>query len=169
MRYAPSILLAPLLALMAALSVAATASEPADPAADSKAIRQLATDWESAWNRRDAAALAAILAEDVDFLSVLGPNGWGKGRKAFQEAHASMLQTYFAESTWTAREIYVRYLRADIAIAHVLWSTTGDKVRHVKHGAPRQGIFTWVVEKQNGRWLVVASQNTESMPYLQGQ
>ncbi len=168
MRHAQTLCIAPLFVLLAALTPA-SASEPADPGAEGKAIRQLATDWASAWNRRDAAGLAALLVEDVDFVSVLGPKGWGKGRQQFQEAHASMLQTYFAESTWTSREVYIKYLRPDLAIAHVLWSTTGDKVRHVKHGAPREGIFTWVVEKRDGRWLVVASQNTEAMPYLPGQ
>jgi hypothetical protein len=54
-------------------------------------------------------------------------------------------------------------------VARVFWSTTGDRVRHIKHGSPREGIFTWVVEKRDGRWLIVASQNTEAMPVLPGQ
>jgi hypothetical protein len=51
----------------------------------------------------------------------------------------------------------------------VLWSTTGDKVRQIKHGAPRKGIFTRIVGKRNGQWRIIASQNTEAMPVLPGQ
>jgi len=46
---------------------------------------------------------------------------------------------------------------------------TGGKMRHRKHGELREGIFTWVVEKKNGNWLIIASQNTENMPILSGQ
>jgi uncharacterized protein (TIGR02246 family) len=105
----------------------------------------------------------------VDFITVLGPNGWLKGRARFKEVHARMFTTLFTDSQWTTKEVHVKFLRPDIAFGRVLWATTGDRVRHVKHGAPREGVFTWVVEKQDGRWRIVASQNTESMPLLAGQ
>jgi uncharacterized protein (TIGR02246 family) len=137
--------------------------------ADEKAIKAMGTAWQDAWNQHDVEALTALLAEDVDFVTVLGPNGWLKGRSIFQEAHASMHKRLFTESVWTTKETQVKFIRPDLAIAHVEWGTTGDKVRHIKHGTPRAGIFTWVVEKQNGKWLIIASQNTESMPPLPGQ
>lgn len=133
------------------------------------AIVQLGTAWEKAWNSRDADALASLLAEDADFVTVLGPNGWLKGRARFDSVHARMFPRFFSKSMWKTKDVQVRFLRPDIAIAHVLWSTTGDEVRHVQHGAPREGIFTWVVEKRGGRWLIAASQNTEVMPILPGQ
>lgn len=138
-------------------------------ASDEAVIRQMGLQWQEAWNRRDAQAMAELMAADVDFVSVLGPLGWLKGRPEFLRAHAGMFTTLFTESTWSTNETHVRFVQPDLAIAHVLWSTTGDKVRHVKHGTPRAGIFTWVVQKQQGRWLVIASQNTESMPILPGQ
>ncbi len=133
------------------------------------AITQLGKGWQDAWNKRDATALASLLADDVDFVTVLGPKGWLKGREQFQRVHAAMFQTLFIESVWTTNETHVKFLRPDLAIARVLWSTTGDKVRHIKHGNPRTGIFTWVVERRDGRWMIVAAQNTESMPVLPGQ
>jgi hypothetical protein len=80
-----------------------------------------------------------------------------------------MFTTLFTDSTWKTEEVHVKWIQPDLAFARVLWSTTGDKVRHLKHGTPRTGIFTWVVQKKNGAWLVIASQNTESMPILPGQ
>jgi uncharacterized protein (TIGR02246 family) len=129
-------------------AVAAAVQTPA--AADEAAIVQLGKTWENAWNSRDAHALASLLAEDADFVTVLGPNGWLKGRARFESVHAGMFPRLFSKSVWTTKEVQVRFLRPDIAIAHVLWATTGDEVRHVKHGSPREGIFTWVVERQKG-------------------
>lgn len=164
------------LALAGAEGPAPTAGPPAAPvqtAADEAAIRELGQIWQEAWNRRDAAGLASIMDADLVFVSVLGPDtpGFGRGgRKAFEAGHAALLKAMFAESRWTTEDVtVVRWLRPDIAIAHVVWRTTGDRVRHVKHGEPRYGMFTWVVEKQQGRWRVVASQNTEVMPPLPGQ
>ena len=137
--------------------------------ADEAAISKLGREWQDAWNRRDAAGLTALLAHDVDFVTVLGPRGWLKGRDQFFEVHARMFQTLFTESVWSTNETHIKFLRSDLAIARVLWTTTGDKVRHVKHGEPRSGIFTWVVEKRDGTWVVIASQNTETMPVLPGQ
>jgi conserved hypothetical protein len=158
-------------ALLAALITGASfaAANPADRAADEAAIKDLGRRWQDAWNKRDADALTALLAEDVDFVTVLGPRGWMKGHAQFHEAHARMFRTLFTDSHWTTNETHVKFIRPDLAIQRVLWSTTGDRVRHVKHGEPRNGIFTWVVEKRNGQWLIIASQNTESMPYLPGQ
>jgi|GraSoiStandDraft_5_1057265.scaffolds.fasta_scaffold278381_1 uncharacterized protein (TIGR02246 family) len=149
--------------------VAVPAAGQTHAAADEAAIVQLGKAWQNAWNSRDAHALASLVAEDVDFVTVLGPNGWLKGRPRFESVHAGMFPRLFSKSAWTTKETQVRFLRPDVAIAHVLWSTAGDEVRHVKHGSPREGIFTWVVEKRNGQWLIVASQNTEVMPTLPGQ
>lgn len=145
------------------------AADAVGVATDEAAIKELGRKWQDAWNSRDADALTSLLAEDVDFVTVLGPRGWMKGHAQFKEAHARMFTTLFTESQWTTRETHVKFIRPDLAIQRVLWSTTGDRVRHVKHGEPRNGIFTWVVEKKNGRWLIIASQNTEGMPILPGQ
>jgi uncharacterized protein (TIGR02246 family) len=147
----------------------ASARAQASQESDQGAIVQLGAAWEKAWNARDAEALASLLAEDADFVTVLGPNGWLKGRARFDSVHARMFPRYFSKSVWKTKDVQVRFLRPDVAIAHVLWSTTGDEIRHIKHGTPREGIFTWVVEKHGGRWLIAASQNTEVMPILPGQ
>ena len=136
---------------------------------DRTAIEALGKSWQDAWNRHDMNALSMLMTEDVDFVTVGGPKGWLKGRAQLREDHAQKHLTRFEHSVWTTKEMPIRFLRPDLAVARVLWSTTGDKVRHIKHGAPRDGIFIWIVEKQAGKWLIIASQNTESMPPLPGQ
>ena len=164
----PSIPRALALALALSLPLESAGAQSTN-GADEAAIVALGTAWQKAWNARDAQALGSLLAEDADFVTVLGPNGWLQGRAQFDSVHARMFPRYFSESVWTTKQVHVRFLRADFAIARVMWSTTGDRVRHVKHGTPREGMFMWVVEKREGKWLVVASQNTEVMPILPGQ
>ena len=156
-----------------ALSIAAQGvsdvPEQAQRARDEAAIRQLGKRWEEAWNKHDADAMASLLGDDVDFITVRGPEGWLRGRTQFVEDHAWKHKTRFNESVWTTKDVHVRFLRPDLALARVLWETKGDKVPHRKHGEPREGIFGWVVEKRDGKWVVIASQNTENMPVLPGQ
>jgi uncharacterized protein (TIGR02246 family) len=106
--------------------------------------------------------LASLMAEDVDFVTVVGARGWEKGRKEFKEGHAEVHKTMFKDSVLTIKETHVKFIRPDIAIAHVLWETKGDVVPDRKAGEPREGIFTWIVEKRSGKWLIIASQNTEN-------
>jgi len=101
--------------------------------------------------KRHAEALTSLLADDVDFVTVLSPQGWLKGRERFMDVHAKMFKTLFTESVWTTKETYVKFFRPDLAFARVLWETRRDKVRHRKHGELREGIFTWVVEKRDGK------------------
>lgn len=151
----------------------ATEGAAPDRRADEAAIVALAQVWQDAWNRHDADGLASIMDPALVFVSVLGPDtpGFGRGgREAFKAGHAVILKTAFADSIWSTEEAkVVRWLRPDIAVAHVVWRTTGDRVRHVRHGTPRRGLFTWVVEKQDGKWTVVASQNSEALAPLPGQ
>lgn len=138
-------------------------------AMDRAAIEALGKRWQEAWNRHDMDALSMLLAEDVDFVTVGGPKGWLKGRTQLRDDHAAKHKTRFKDSVWTTKETHIRFLRPDLAVARVLWSTTGDRVPHIKHGTRREGIFMWVVEKRGGQWMIIASQNTESMPPLPGQ
>jgi uncharacterized protein (TIGR02246 family) len=137
--------------------------------ADRKSIEALGKRWQDLWNLHDMESLSLLLTQDVDFVTVLGPKGWLKGRAAWLEAHARMHKTLFTDSVWTTQKVDVKFVRPDLAVARVLWSTTGDKVRHIKHGEPREGIFTWILDKRDGKWLIIASQNTENMPVVTGQ
>jgi uncharacterized protein (TIGR02246 family) len=130
--------------------------------ADRRAIEAIAASFQDAWNRHDIDALASLLAEDVDFVTVEGARGWEKGRNEFRQLHAAAHRTMFRESVLTVKETHVRFVQPGLAITHVLWKTSGDTVADRKPGDPREGIFTWVLQKQSGTWLIIASQNTEN-------
>jgi uncharacterized protein (TIGR02246 family) len=150
-----------LLFALALAGLPATA-QTKDNAADRKAIEAIAASFQDTWNRHDMDGLASLVAEDVDFVTVVGARGWEKGRKEFKEGHDMVHKSMFKDSVLTVKETHVKFIRSDIAIAHVLWETKGDVVPDRKPGEPREGIFTWVVEKRGGKWLIIASQNTEN-------
>jgi uncharacterized protein (TIGR02246 family) len=159
--------LIPLLAGVCASSL--MSAQDKENATDRAAIEALGKRWQETWNGHDMDGLSMLLAEDVDFVTVGGPKGWLKGRRQLRDDHAAKHKTRFKDSVWTTKEMHIKFLRPDLAVARVLWSTSGDRVPHIKYGERREGIFMWVVEKQAGRWLVIASQNTENMPPLPGQ
>lgn len=53
--------------------------------------------------------------------------------------------------------IDVRFLRKDVAVAHVNWELLGD----TRTSNPRQGVLTFVLTHQNDGWLIAVAQNTE--------
>lgn len=125
---------------------------------DTEAIKSIALKWQDAWNQHDMKALAALVAEDVDFITVGGT--WQKNRKDFEEYHAQRHEMQFKESVWTTNNTTVEFVKKDVAVAHVEWSIKGDKDPDGTPRQPRQGIMTWVLEKRKGKWTLIASQNT---------
>ena len=146
------------LAVCVAMAVQLASAQAAAPAGAREAVRRLAASWESAWNRHDAGALASLVAEDVDFVTVGGR--WLKGRAQFAGHHAERHRMQFAESVWSTRGVHVKMRGARAAVAHVEWALKGDRDPDGTPRRPRQGIFTWLAERRAGRWLITAAQNT---------
>ena len=125
---------------------------------DTETIKSIALKWQDLWNRHEIKALAALVAEDVDFITVGGV--WQKNQKEFEEYHAKGHAMQFKESVWTTKNTTVKFVKSDVAVAHVEWAIKGDKDPDGTPRQPRQGIFTWVLEKHKGNWLIIAAQNT---------
>jgi uncharacterized protein (TIGR02246 family) len=101
------------------------------------------------------------MSEDVDFVNVGGD--WIHGRKDFELYHSRLLSGRFKESIAMPLQTAVRFLRPDLAVIHWTWKIEGDKNEDLTPRKPRYGIFTMIVEKKNGEWLVVEAQNTNQM------
>jgi hypothetical protein len=50
-------------------------------------------------------------------------------------------------------QVDVRFLRKDVAIAHVSWELLGD----ARTQSPRRGVFLFVLTRQNPEWLIEAA------------
>jgi uncharacterized protein (TIGR02246 family) len=153
-----------LLLLFLALLLAAASPVTAQTKLDQEAVRKLPQAFADAWARHDGAALAKIMADDVDFVAVGAM--WIHGKPDFETYHTRLLTGRFKDSTIAPLQTAVRFLRPDIAVVHWSWSITGDKNPDGTARQRRYGMMTMVAEKRGGAWLVVASQNDNSFPGL---
>ena len=146
-------------AMALAISCAAVALS-ASPRSDREAVLALPRLFCEAWEKHDGHALASIMADDVEFVTVGAT--MLRGRADFEKYHARLLSGRFRDSTNVVRDSSVRFLRNDLAVVHWTWSIEGDKNADGSSRPKRFGLMTMIAEKRNGRWLVVAAQNTNA-------
>ena len=129
---------------------------------DEEALRQLPKMYCDAWAKHDGHQLAQMMAEDVDYVNVGAL--WLHGRSDFEKYHDRLLSGRFRESSFTALDTAVRFLRPDLAVVHWSWKIHGDKNYDGSPRPVRFGLLMMLVEKHSGKWMVVVAQNTNSMP-----
>ena len=125
---------------------------------DGDALQQLGRAWTEAWNRHDMSALASLVAQDVEWTTATGAPL--KGRKAFEEDHARRHARELKEATVTTTIAPVKFLKSDVAVVHVTNRHVGIKRGESASSLSGRGILTWVLTKQDGRWLIAASHAT---------
>jgi len=146
------IVLALIVLLLAVSPLSATQAD------DENAIREIQTRWDNAWNRHDVKALAALVADDVRFVNVAGQVLTGRGEFEALQARTHAMQ--FKESVRTVTGTDIKFITPDIAVAHVRWGMKGDKDPDGTPRQPRHGVMMQVLMKRDGKWMVVAAQNT---------
>jgi len=139
---------------------------------DVEDVRNVVAAFATSWNRHDLDAFGKLFAPDADFVNVAGLL-W-TGRQSIQAQHAFLHGVIPADSPGFSEEdrpyygifkygtlrfdqIEVRFLRKEVAIAHVNWELLGD----ARTQKPRRGVFIFVLTRQNVGWLIAAAQNTE--------
>jgi uncharacterized protein (TIGR02246 family) len=123
--------------------------------ADERSIQDILRRMEAAWNASDSAGIAALFAEDANFIQIFG--GQLDGRAAIEGSHRAILDTIYKDSRarFDLREI--RSVRPDVAIVFTKAAVEfkeGDEMREIKTRP------TMVVEKDGDTWRIVAFQNT---------
>ena len=121
--------------------------------------RSVAEAWQKAWNAHDMEALADVVDEHVDFLTVGGR--WLKGLAAFREHHASLHGAVAKESTVHIMGTHAQALSRDALLVQVDHSAKGDGLADGTARPPHHRYFVWVLTQSDGRWRVRASTNTE--------
>jgi hypothetical protein len=139
---------------------------------DAEDVRSAVAGFSVTWNHHDMVAFGRLFTVDADFVNVGGL--WWRGRKEIQMEHAwshgaisidtqgfdAAARAYygiFKSSSLQFKSIDVRFLRKDVAVAHVSWELVGD----TRTANPRVGLLTFVVTRRDGQWLIAAAQNTE--------
>jgi uncharacterized protein (TIGR02246 family) len=141
--------------------LASTSNVLAQSKTDEEAVGKLPQEFCDAWAKHDGHALAKIMAEDVDFVTVA--TTYLHGRADFETFHVRLLSGRFKDSTMTVLETTTRFLRPDMAVVHWSWRIEGDKNPDGTSRQPRYGMMTLVAEKKNGNWRVVVGQKTNAI------
>jgi uncharacterized protein (TIGR02246 family) len=145
-----SVLVVILAAALPSLTVGQTAV--AGRAEDEKAVRNAIAGLVQSWNSHDMKSFAQLCAEDCDYVNISGTDE--KGRAEIERHHTEIHAGKYKDSHLTASSVTVRFLRPDVALAHVGWEVLyGD-------GNKETSFQTLVLTKEGNHWLIAAAHNT---------
>ena len=132
--------------------------------ADEDAIREIENQFNVAWNRHDPDAIAASLADDAQFITVNG--AWTTSRAGFRDLMQRLhgANGPFRSTTRKTPEMQVRFLAPDIAMLHSRFWIDGEVLQDELSQASRESVGLRVLRKIDGRWRIVATQNTDVRP-----
>ena len=129
--------------------------------ADEDAIREIENQFNAAWNRHDPDAIAASLADDAQFITVNG--AWTTNRQGFRDLMQRLHGPNgpYGASVRRSPEIKVTLLTPDVAILHTRFWIKGEVMHDALSQQDRESVGTRVLRKVDGRWRIVATQNTD--------
>jgi uncharacterized protein (TIGR02246 family) len=153
-------LLATLIAI-AAIALAVSAQQPATQgtaAGDEAAIRENVKQMQDGWNTKSGALFAKPFAADADYVVINGMQF--KGREAIGKVHQQIFDTIYKDSTLRLSVERIRFLRPDVAVAHV---SGHNRTRQGEETRESDAVITLVMTRDQGEWKIAAFQNTQVM------
>ncbi len=160
----------PMAILYFAAIMLAPAGIAAQSADDERAIREVLMALPEAWNARDAAAWVENFTPDSGFVNILGMRF--PDRAANEQRHAALFATIFSDSTLSAEVLQIRFTDADTAVAEVRFELIGYAALPPGIGETEPGKLATrlvdVLQKIDGHWRIVFSQNTAIVPLPPG-
>ena len=125
---------------------------------DEAAIRQAVAIMTTAFNTRDDQASASVTTTDADFVTVTG--AWSKGSADYLAARRARFATALKNASIRVVDIKIRFLRPDVALAHVTHEIRGMSDDSGKELPPHTELSLRVFIREHGKWLMTAFHNT---------
>lgn len=151
------------LSILAVAWIAVSQSVMADDkTADEKAIRQVAKDYETRWNKHDMDAFAELFTDDADWVNVVGMV-W-RGKPEIMKAHRAFHETNFKDRSVYLDEMTVRFIRPDVAVAIAKWKVDGFTAPDGRQFDKGLNVSMLMFTKQNNRWLIASGENVTVDP-----
>ena len=121
-------------------------------------IRAIAIEYANAFNRHDAAGVAALFAEDG--VRVSG-HGESHGRPAIAKSYAK-----YEFQDWNCTDLLKRIDRVlpvgNRVIVQGIWSLTYQELGFAKPTKPDDGHFSWVLVREGDTWKIARETQSES-------
>jgi uncharacterized protein (TIGR02246 family) len=133
---------------------------------DQGVIRSIVTDLATAWNAKDVDRWVENFSEDSGFTNILGMHFASSGDN--RARHGVLFNTVYALSTMRADVLEIRPLGTDAAVARARLTLTAFEalppgVQETESGELHMLLLA-VMERRNGRWLIVSAQETAVFP-----
>jgi uncharacterized protein (TIGR02246 family) len=122
--------------------------------ADEAAICENVKQMESGWNTKSGELFAKPFAEDADYVVINGM--YIKGRNVIATSHQRIFDTIYKDTTLTLGVKQIRFLRPDVAVAHVKAHRDGPTKE-----LSTDAFLTLVLTKEKHGWTIAAFQNTQ--------
>jgi len=135
------------------------AARPASDASEDAAIKQVVAGFSEGWNRHDAKAMCASLADDVEWVSWRGEIT--HSRKGVEDQHATLFVGLYKDTHRTDTVKSIRYLAPDLASVDNYWSMTGAKTREGADWPYREGYVNYLMSKRDGRWVIISAHTAD--------
>src|ERR1700730_4567579 len=156
-------LVVPLIVMLAVplkISLAhANAAEDSRRAGDDAAVREVVAGFSDGWNRHDARAMCASVAEDVRWV------GWrgdvSQSRKEVEDNHATLFADLYKNTHRTDIVKSIRYLGPALASVDDFWTMTGARTREGADWPYRAGYASFLMARRGGRWIVIVSHTAD--------
>lgn len=158
-----STVLAGLLALgLGAVATGAPAQSPGTRE-DEAAIRKVIVEMTEEFNRHDAAGATRMYAPAARLVTVRGEVM--DGRAAMEKGLAAIFATRARNATHRTLEVSIRFIRPDVALAHVTNELSGLVAADGQALPAHQELSLRVFVKEAGAWRVEAFHNTMIRPF----
>ncbi|RYF49756.1 MAG: SgcJ/EcaC family oxidoreductase [Cytophagaceae bacterium] len=148
--------------LLFAAALSPVLGQPNTTSKEEKAVMLTIQAMQKSWANHNYDDIANWTTPDVDWVNIVGMR-W-KGREAMRIAHQTYHNGMFKSTPWTLKNVTIRFITPDVAIAHLL-SHIGafyppDGVDHGGNKRPEaDDLATLVLVKQKGKWLLTAGEN----------
>ena len=133
----------------------AAAADESMNSPDEAAMKQVVAEFSNGWNTHDAHAMCVSIAEDVEWVNWRGePLGT---RKDVEEEHAKLFADLYKNTQRTDTVKSIRHISADLAVVDDYWTMTGARKRDGSEWPYRAGLYTFLMAKRGGRWIIIVS------------
>lgn len=122
-------------------------------------VEELLALLKESWNRHDMVTYAAQFAADAVYVNVIGQE-W-RGHAEIERGHVSMHRSIFKDSKIMRMTNRTQMIAEGVVVAVSEWEMEGSQSDGLIIHHPRQGVMMAVLAEREGRWWIVAAQNTQ--------
>jgi uncharacterized protein (TIGR02246 family) len=137
--------------------------QPLGTSADEELVRKVIVQMTEGFNAHDANASTIMYTADADLVTVRGERF--RGTAEFEKGLAAIFATRAREASHRTLNVSVRFIRPDVALAHVTNELSGLIGPEGQRPAPHQELSLRVFVREGQNWRVAAFHNTLIQPF----